>query len=142
MGYMQSYTNLFECKSSLQFHRNIELGSLYGGFLKWWYPTTMGFPTKKDHFGVFWGYHYLRKHPYSSFLLGKNCHVSTFPVFGGKKNISHVQQGGNPSEPLVSKTKHRAEILVARRGFIYFEKTCLKKLKHTASAKLRTTGCC
>ena len=26
-----------------------------GGFLKWWYPTTMGFPTKDDHFGVFWG---------------------------------------------------------------------------------------
>ena len=25
----------------------------YGGFLKCWYPTTMGFPTKKDHFGVF-----------------------------------------------------------------------------------------
>ena len=22
----------------------------YGGFLKWWYPTTMGFPTKNDHF--------------------------------------------------------------------------------------------
>ena len=36
----------------------------YGGFLKWWYPTTMGFPTKNDHFGVFWGYHHLRKHPY------------------------------------------------------------------------------
>ena len=34
-----------------------------GGFLKWWYPTTMGFPTKNDHFGVFWGYHHLRKHP-------------------------------------------------------------------------------
>ena len=24
---------------------------LYGGFLKWWYPTTMGFPAKIDHFG-------------------------------------------------------------------------------------------
>ena len=33
--------------------------------LKWWYPTIMGFPTKNGHFGVFWGYHYLRKHPYS-----------------------------------------------------------------------------
>jgi len=30
-------------------------GYLYGGFLKWWYPTTMGVPTKKDHFGVFFG---------------------------------------------------------------------------------------
>ena len=34
------------------------------GFLKWWYPTTMGFPTKNDYFGMFWGYHHLRKHPY------------------------------------------------------------------------------
>jgi len=25
---------------------------IYGGFLKWWYPITMGFPTKNDHFGV------------------------------------------------------------------------------------------
>ena len=23
----------------------------YMGFLKWWYPITMGFPTKNDHFG-------------------------------------------------------------------------------------------
>ena len=23
-----------------------------------------GFPTKNDHFGVLWGYHHLRKHPY------------------------------------------------------------------------------
>ena len=26
--------------------------------------VLMGFPTKNDHFGVFWGYHHLRKHPY------------------------------------------------------------------------------
>ena len=32
-----------------------------GGFLKWWYPTTIAFPTKNDHFGAFWGYHHLRK---------------------------------------------------------------------------------
>ena len=46
----------------------------YGGFLKWWYPTTMGFLTKNDHFGVFWGYHHLRKHPHGRcayFLDGK-----------------------------------------------------------------------
>ena len=29
--------------------------SRYGGFLKWWYPTTMGFPTRNDHFGVWNG---------------------------------------------------------------------------------------
>ena len=28
---------------------------IYGGFLKWWYPTTIGFPTKNDHFGVWNG---------------------------------------------------------------------------------------
>ena len=25
---------------------------IHGCFLKWWYPTTMGFPTKNDDFGV------------------------------------------------------------------------------------------
>ena len=26
---------------------------IYGCFLKWWVsPTTMGFPTNNDHFGV------------------------------------------------------------------------------------------
>ena len=34
------------------------------GVLRWWYPTTFGFPTKNDDFGVFWGYHHLSKHPY------------------------------------------------------------------------------
>ena len=28
---------------------------LYGCFLKWWYPTTIGFPAKNDHFAVFLG---------------------------------------------------------------------------------------
>ena len=43
----------------------------FRGFLKWWYPTTIVFPTKNDHFGVFWGYHHLRKHPFgkSQFIL-------------------------------------------------------------------------
>ena len=27
----------------------------FGGFLKWWYSTTMSFPTKNDHFGCFEG---------------------------------------------------------------------------------------
>ena len=45
------------------------MNSQYGGFLKWWYPTTMGFPTETDHFGVFWGYHPLKKHPYKTMEL-------------------------------------------------------------------------
>ena len=34
-----------------------------GCFLKWWYLTTMGFPTENDHFEVFWGYHHFRNPP-------------------------------------------------------------------------------
>ena len=32
-------------------------GFILGGFLKWWVSPTisMGFPTKNDHFAVFWG---------------------------------------------------------------------------------------
>ena len=49
--------------------RVIDLSPFGGGFLKWWYPKTIGFPTKNDHFGVFFGgYHHLRKHP-----GGSNC---------------------------------------------------------------------
>ena len=39
----------------------------HGCFRKWWYPTTMGFPTKNDHFGVFWGYPYFWKHPHRTY---------------------------------------------------------------------------
>ena len=51
---------------------------VYGGFPKWWYPTTMGFPTKNDHFGVFWGYHHLRKHPYI-YIYVQVHNMWTFP---------------------------------------------------------------
>ena len=48
-----------------------------GGFLKWWYPTTIRLPTKNDHAGVFWGYHHLRKHPYISGVI--SGHTCVFP---------------------------------------------------------------
>ena len=51
----------------------VYLPSLHGCFLKWWYPTTMGFPTKTDHFGVFWGYHHLRKHPHGFGWFPRLC---------------------------------------------------------------------
>ena len=49
-----------------------------GGFLKWWYPTTIGFPAKNDHFEVFWGYHHLRKHPTNPVDVSKfsKCHTA------------------------------------------------------------------
>ena len=52
------------------------------GFLKWWVsPTTMGFPTKNDHFEVFWGYHYFRKHPYEDFLRVALVYFKRGPIF-------------------------------------------------------------
>ena len=33
------------------------------GFPEMVVPNNQGFPTKNDHFGVFWGYHHLRKPP-------------------------------------------------------------------------------
>ena len=44
--------------------RFLKKNSKYGCFQKWRYPTTMGFPTKNDHFGLFWGYHHFRKPRY------------------------------------------------------------------------------
>ena len=55
---------------------------LYGCVLKWWYPTTMGFPTKNDHFGVFWGYQHLRKHLYNDSNIVYDIIFDTI-FFGG-----------------------------------------------------------
>ena len=70
----------------------------YGGFLKWWYSTTIGFPTKNDHFGVFWGYHHLRKHPYHS--VDKFLEVARFarkflemPISFGSRSSSPPKIG-------------------------------------------------
>ena len=59
---------------------------IYGGFLKWWYPTTIGFPTRNDHFGVFWGYPHFRKHP------------------NGLKKSRAFPEGPNWSGPTLAKT--------------------------------------
>ena len=49
--------------------QTMRVGRTYmGRFLKW-YPTTIGFPTKNDHFVMFWGYPHFRKHPYTAFLF-------------------------------------------------------------------------
>ena len=36
----------------------------------------MGFPTKNDHFGVFWGHHHLRKQPYNFIISVENNGMS------------------------------------------------------------------
>ena len=59
------FENSIQLRDSLNIAEDEDKRVIYGGFLKWWYPTTMGFPTKNDHLGLFWGYHHLRKHPYT-----------------------------------------------------------------------------
>ena len=48
-------------------------------------PNNHGFPTKNDHFGVFWGYHHLRKHRYNQNNQGPffHCSVRFFVFFSG-----------------------------------------------------------
>ena len=64
----------------------------YRCFLKWWYQTTIGSPTKNDHFGVFCGYHHLRKHPYIEMnsLLPSILHQWPSP---GRSTHSSLTQG-------------------------------------------------
>ena len=81
------------------------------GFLKWWYPTTMGFPTKKDHFGVFGGYHYLRKHPhrYRKFgppLKGEVPKMITFGKFYVKSLGGWVRKDKSFYVPIWSTSFH------------------------------------
>ena len=61
-----------------------------GWFLKWWYPTTMGIPTQNDHFGVFWGYHHLRKHAYvgHALLLDAGFPPTCLPASGMPLNLT------------------------------------------------------
>ena len=72
---------------------------LFGVFLKWWVsPTTMGFPTKSDHFKVFWGTHHFRKHPIS---IGNTSE----PTIDFQQNIrSFSRQQPNPGSSLGSST--------------------------------------
>ena len=46
--------------------QKIKLRYTYGGFLKWWYPTTLGFLTRNDHFGGVLGVSPWRKNPYTA----------------------------------------------------------------------------
>ena len=52
---------------NLAIWRTGSTNEIHGGFLNWWYPTTMGFPTKNDHFRVFWGVPPFKETPTSDF---------------------------------------------------------------------------
>ena len=92
-GHASSSEGSVNCRSAMARnwgapHRGDEISwlkgwfCLFGGFLKWWYPTTIGFPTKNDHFGVFWGYHYFRKHPFGGEELEKKSLRRVVKIFG------------------------------------------------------------
>ena len=42
----------------------------------------MGFPTQNDHFGVFWGYHHLRNHPYDLTSKFRSEFTNLLPSWG------------------------------------------------------------
>ena len=84
----------------LQDKKHLKQIQIYRGFLKWWYPTTMGFPTKNHHlnFGVFW------VPPF------KERPISTIP---SKQTSSHVLPStveicGFPRLSLIAKIKEFA----------------------------------
>ena len=43
--------------------------------------NNLFFATKNDHFGVFWGYHHLRKHSYKDYMIiiQKSMILATYP---------------------------------------------------------------
>ena len=73
---------------------NSFLLGIYGCFRKWWYPTTIGSPTKNDHFGVFWEYPYFRKHPYIYIYMYIYIYVINLGQLGS--SLPGVDQIGFP----------------------------------------------
>ena len=72
----------------------------YRGFLKWWYPTTIGFPTKMIILGCFGGTPIF-------YDLGGGCKYFIFPSpdpWGKWSNLTHIFQLGwnhHPSDIFV-----------------------------------------
>ena len=61
----------------------------------------MGFPTKNDNFGVFWGHHHLRKHPCISIFNIKPClHATCYLEYLPEKHhrAPNVSVGGDVEE--------------------------------------------
>ena len=44
-------------------------------------PELLVFLLKNDHFGVFWGYHHFRKHPYMIAVMSSFCLVLCFKTW-------------------------------------------------------------
>lgn len=71
---MSRYSTTWQSQSARENHL-----LRWGNLLKWWYeyPTAMGFPTKSDHFGAFWGYDHFHFGPkirdFSTFAWLTSC---------------------------------------------------------------------
>ena len=51
-------------RTSMTRNREAQKKTIYGGVPKMVVPNNHGFSYKDYHFGVFWGYHHLGKHPH------------------------------------------------------------------------------
>ena len=87
----------------------------YGGFLKWWYPTTRVFLLKMMILGCFRGTTHLRKPPYSTyrFLLlvtcipsGKWWPVVRFGVLLGHRSLIPSRNNLCPRFPRIPKSEN------------------------------------
>ena len=45
-AFLEKYMSLSESGFLKKYWKIEKLSNVYGGFLKWWYPTTIGVPTK------------------------------------------------------------------------------------------------
>ena len=92
--------------------------STYGGFLKW-YPTTIGFPTKNDHFGGVLGVPPFKETPTNAyswwfhFWLGRVVffHAPGWVEFLDPRVTNHLQSVSRPilqvPSPKKSETIHK-----------------------------------
>ena len=55
-------------------------------------PNNHGFPTKNDHFEVFWGYHHLRKHPYGEHAKMNSFHLGEAFRYTQKSTILQLYE--------------------------------------------------
>ena len=109
-----------------------------GGFLKWGYPTTMGFSYYKWSFwGVKWGYPYFWKHPYT------HTHIKLDPPQMGPINSStktpavhNKQDHGNPQPSFLGDTtrilggvKPSFFMVLGSKGSMCIQKTDQKPTK-------------
>ena len=81
----------------------------------------MGFPTKNDHFGVFGGYHHLRKHPFGNLcicLLPTNM-FNTNRSFA--KDRSDLRRFGEGLRTCATRTSIRGDATEPRSVFFVVE---------------------